>query len=1003
MDLQTLSNLFAATLSSEPNARMTAELQIRKVGNEPGMIAALLQIIATDDVDIDTRHACSVWLKNRVTANYTVQPATRRPHQIVIASSDRDALRESILPLLAACPSRSITRQLASTLKAVIAYDFPERWPGLIDAIKQLLTSNNITHVHAGCIAALEAVRAFRFRENGELLANIVAALFPTLVGIAGQMMQTPASTAQEEVPAMLHLIVKTYRTSIAVRLSPHQQSTWQSLVPWGQLLLGIVKLEIPADVVPGDEEERERSEWWKVKKWAYRVLGWLFRRFGNPSQLSEEMKEDYNAFAQCFISMFAPDIIAMYLRQVELYIAGAAWLSKNCQYQIFTFFAECVKPKSTWLLLKPHAQKLVESFVFPQFSFTPPKQTLWESDPVDYARVAADEYELFPMAVSARSFLISLVNYRTRWTFGPIVNFVTSVLGSSAPGPQRFAALRMTHVLGPWLVLHPDFGPAKTEELILRFVVPEFANEEGWMRAAAFEVLGMATREKLEWSLNEHLTANLRAVLSALDDPAFPVRVQAVVALTEMIAHYELVQEAMKPHVGKVVQDLLNMSEDLDIEIFDHSMRVIVDHFHAELIPVTAQLTASLCDTYMRLASGEGEKDGGDANGGYNDKTYAATQITSMLLMIISSIHDHAPDILAEVQEIVLPVIEFTLKNKILILFDNMCDLVHRLTSEMHAISPNLWPVFEMICNLYTSDEMDLLDGALPALEDFLAYGADVIKARPLYQRMLLDISTTAIASDQRGELNRVNGCELAENILLKLHGSADDSLEPIVLTALSKLETVRPDIRSSILHVLIHALTYNPPKALRIIDTAGPDTAHRFFGIWVATIDYHNKSPGIFAKSLQVSMMAVTVLVEMEPGALPESVQDEWVGIMTDLLRAFVDPAAKKVHMVIEKDEEERDTPTGSNAHGEEEEYEEYEDDDEDWYSSDEDLDDAQDRMFNMKDDDEDVWDGYANILERYAYESTRLHDDSDPSKPKSRRHNHSLYVLNKNNWAR
>ncbi|KAJ7604447.1 armadillo-type protein [Mycena polygramma] len=993
MDLQTLSNLFAATLSSEPNARMTAELQIRKVGNETGMIAALLQIIATDDVDIDTRHACSVWLKNRVTANYTVHAATRRPHQIVIASSDRDALRESILPLLAACPSRSVTRQLASTLKPVIAYDFPERWPGLIDAIKQLLTSNNITHVHAGCIAALEAVRAFRFRENGDLLSTVVAALFPTLVGIAGQMMQTPPSTAQAEVPAMLHLIVKTYRTSIAVRLSPHQQSTWQSLVPWGQLLLGIVKLDIPSNILPADEEERERSEWWKVKKWAYRVLGWLFRRFGNPSQLSEEMKEDYNAFAQCFISMFAPDTIAMYLRQVELYIAGAAWLSKNCQYQIFVFFAECVKPKSTWLLLKPHAQKLVESFVCPQFSFTPAKQCLWESDPVDYARVAADEYELFPMAVSARSFLISLVNYRTRWTFEPILKFVTGVLGSSAPAPQRFGALRMTRVLGPWLVLHPDFGPAKTEELILRFVVPEFTSEEGWMRAAAFEVLGMAMREKLQWSLDEHLNANLRAVLSALDDPAFPVRVQAVVALTEMIGHYELVQEAMKPHVGKVVQDLLNMSDDLDIEIFDHSMRVVVDHFHAELIPVTAQLTARLCDAYMRLASGEGETDSGDTSGGYNDKTYAATQITSMLLMVCS---------LLVLLGLMISVVSASHEYSLVVLFDNMCDLVHRLASEMHAIPPNLWPVFEMICELYTSDEMDLLDGALPALEDFLAYGGDVIKTRPLYQRMLLDISTTAIASDQRGELNRVNGCELAENILQKLHGSADDSLEPIILTALSKLETVRPDIRSSILHVLIHALIYNAPKALRIIDAAGPDTAHRFFGIWVATIDYYNKSPGIFAKSLQVSMMAVTVLVEMGPGALPESVQDEWVGIMTGLLRAFVDPAAKKVHMVVEKDED-LDTLTEPNTHGEEEDDEEYEDDDEDWYSSDDDLDDAQDRMFNMKDDDEDVWDGYANILERYAYESTRLHDDSDPAKPKSRRHNHSLYVLNKNNYAR
>jgi hypothetical protein len=102
-------------------------------------------------------------MKNRVHTNYTLDAATRRPEQALIANSDREALRANILPLLAASPSRGITLQLASTLKTIVAHDFPERWPGLIAAIKQLLTSNDIRHVHAGCVASLESVRAFRF------------------------------------------------------------------------------------------------------------------------------------------------------------------------------------------------------------------------------------------------------------------------------------------------------------------------------------------------------------------------------------------------------------------------------------------------------------------------------------------------------------------------------------------------------------------------------------------------------------------------------------------------------------------------------------------------------------------------------------------------------------------------------------------------------------------------------------------------------------------------
>lgn len=138
----------------------------------------------------------------------------------------------------------------------------------------------------------------------------------------------------------MLHLILKTYRTTTVLQLSTHQQSA-ESLVPWGRLLFQVVNLQIPKEAVPDDEEERERCEWWKAKKWAYGILGRLFHRFGNPSQLPSSMQKDYAAFAQHFVTSFAPEIFKIYLQQVELYVSGQAWLSKKCQYQIFTFFTE--------------------------------------------------------------------------------------------------------------------------------------------------------------------------------------------------------------------------------------------------------------------------------------------------------------------------------------------------------------------------------------------------------------------------------------------------------------------------------------------------------------------------------------------------------------------------------------------------------------------------------------------------------------------------------------
>jgi hypothetical protein len=67
-----------------------------------------------------------------------------------------------------------------------------------------------------------------------------------------------------------------------------------------------------------------------------------------------------------------------------------------------------------------------------------------------------------------------------------------------------------------------------------------------------------------------------------------------------------------------------------------------------------------------------------------------------------------------------------------------------------------------------------------LPSLDNFISFGADVIKANAEYKRMLCDIYSTAMDNDQLGENDRVNGSKLAESMLLNLRGSLDDVCLP-------------------------------------------------------------------------------------------------------------------------------------------------------------------------------------------------------------------------------
>ncbi|KAH9851744.1 ARM repeat-containing protein [Lenzites betulinus] len=957
MDPQALTNLFSCTFSADPNVQKRAELEIRKLGGQEGLVTTVLQIIGNDNVDLPTRQAAAVYLKNRVYSSYFVD-TNARADQSPIPPADRNNLKISILPLIAASPSRAVTVQLAGALKNVVARDFPEQWPSLVEDVKKLLASSSVNEVHAGCVTALEMVRAFRFRQNNEVLPKLVEEFFPTLVTIATQALSNAPVGPSQEAPTILHLILKTYSTSIILHLSPHQQSS-ESLVPWGRFLFQVVNLPIPKEAVPEDEDDRERSEWWKAKKWAYKILGRLFHRFGNPSQLPSSLQKDYAAFATHFVTNYAPEIFKIYIQQVEFFVSGQAWLSKKCQYRIFTFFTECVKPKSTWGLLKPHFETLLSSYVFPQLSFNPTKQEQWDTDPIEFVRTTVDEFEAYDSPVSAAtSFLFSLASNRTKTTFLPILGFINRVLQSKPAAPQRYGALNMTAALGPFIMRHPDVK-GNMEQFMLQYVLPEFAAPEPYMRAVACEVLGTVIKVGFKFSNEQHLSQHFTAVAAAIDDPELPVRVHACLALTEMVTDSETVKTAVAPQVGKVIQTLLKLSEETDLDILNHCMESMVETYQIELLPVAAELTARLCETYARLAKESqtaDETDGvdldaimeGDAN---EDKTFAAMGVAKTISTVVTAV-DSSPEILAQIQEIIIPIVVLTLENKLLDLFDNVYDLVDALTYKLRSISPSMWPVFELTYKLFKADAVDFLDEMLPSLDNFVSFGTEMFKARADYRQMVLDIYQTAIKSDHLGENDAVNGCKLAESVLLNLRGFADDALQPIVTTSFSiikKINTKALQVANN--DVLINAILYNPAATLNILEQNGPGTARAFFDEWFAAINNPSLLPRVHDKKL--SIMALCALMEMDPANVPESIQEGFHGVVSGALKLF------------------QEYPKAVQARKELEEAFQNE--------SDDDGDEDDSKYLNLNEEDDDVWDEDSAYVEMLANEGQRLREKS------------------------
>ena len=274
------------------------------------------------------------------------------------------------------------------------------------------------------------------YKSQAAILHEVVGQTFPQLVTIGTQALATYPAGATEQSSHLLHLILKTYSSSITVSLSRHQQSH-DSLVPWGRLLFQMVNTQLPKEAVPEDEEARERCEWWKAKKWSFKILCGLFHRYVMLSiapyslsicgvfliiyiffdQIRKPVTNAVNAQDRlhpirgtlCYPirtrnlqSILAPSRVVhlrpslalpkmsiqhllLLQRLVRVWFTSFPLAYNKVWFMTPHTFS--VKPKSTWTLLKPHFLNLVSHFIAPQLYFTPAKQEVWDSDPLEFVR----------------------------------------------------------------------------------------------------------------------------------------------------------------------------------------------------------------------------------------------------------------------------------------------------------------------------------------------------------------------------------------------------------------------------------------------------------------------------------------------------------------------------------------------------------------------------------------------------------------------------------------
>ena len=186
-----------------------------------------------------------------------------------------------------------------------------------------------------------------------------------------------------------------------------------------------------------------------------------------------------------------------------------------------------------------------------------------------------------------------------------------------------------------------------------------------------------------------------------------------------------------------------------------------------------------------------------------------------------------------------------------------------------------------------------DLSRDMLPALDNFITFGAPTMILTPTYIEAVVSMVEDIFRSPNAGGMDRINGCKLAECIMINLRGNVDQFIPMFVEQAMNAMESDELKVKSYRIHLLemvINSIYYSPILTFRVLEAHA--WTNKFFSAWFSNIDNFSR-----VHDKKLSILAIAALLTLRSDEIPSTVKSGWAKLFNGVVRLFQSlPAALK-----------------------------------------------------------------------------------------------------------
>lgn len=295
----------------------------------------VLQIIIESRIELPIRQAAAVYFKNEVYYYWEEKEPKNNQIPYHIHEQDRDIIRNSIVDAIVMSNAELITNNLAMSLNYIIKFDFPDRWPTLVDKINQHLEISN--HWLGALTALLQLGKNYEYKTNTEKepLINALKIIAPRLYSIMVEIL--PDNSEQSVLIQKTILKIIYILTQFSLPLTIFNRDFF---LQWMVIIRQVLDRPVPDEVNKVDVEQRYDLPWYKAKKWSLHIIVRIFDRYG----LHKIGTAEYKSFGRWYIETFSHGFIQVILKMLEEY-------SQNI-YIPQRVLQECINYLINWLVL---------------------------------------------------------------------------------------------------------------------------------------------------------------------------------------------------------------------------------------------------------------------------------------------------------------------------------------------------------------------------------------------------------------------------------------------------------------------------------------------------------------------------------------------------------------------------------------------------------------------------------------------------------------------------